>query len=466
MGKKSLFWSVGVGEVVGSGGWSGELSGELSGARRRGGVGWGGGIGEAGAGACGLSDGGLIGGGGFGANVGGRLGSGLGDGGSELGGFDFIFIGGEGAGQFGDSFSGGEGEGTIAEASAFGGVGEFGHELFVGSHGLISFIVATIKIGEFHEDAKAVAGFFFSKEIEGVVVEADGIFFLVEIAVDIGAALEDDFVFGKVFEELGNGATGFGEGASVGEEASFTETKPGKIGGVGSLGGIEIFVKVSGEGAVEGISDKGDHPREGELGLVGGLCEREAGEERANEEIDVRGEAEVGLVDCAHGGGGSVSEEGADPVFGFGANGFGAERVDVVGDGASTEPGGGHFEGAVTILGVPTCVESDLVPGGVFGNDVGPSVNFDFESAGLEEKRGAFDPVIAHAVGIVFFLDGAEVEEGAAGEFCFFGIDRILDHAANDGGGRAVEAGDEDHVVGEELAEGSDTFVREVGVGD
>ena len=68
-------------------------------------MGWGGGIGEGGAGACGLSNGGLIGGGGFGANIGGRLGSGFGDGGGELGGFDFIFIGGEGAGQFGDSFS-------------------------------------------------------------------------------------------------------------------------------------------------------------------------------------------------------------------------------------------------------------------------------------------------------------------------------------------------------------------------
>ena len=86
---------------------------------------------------------------------------------------------------------------------------------------MIGLIVAAIEIGEFHEDAKAVARFFFSEEIEGVVVEADGIFFLVEIAVDIGAALEDDFVFGKVFEELGNGATGFGEGASVGEETSF-----------------------------------------------------------------------------------------------------------------------------------------------------------------------------------------------------------------------------------------------------
>jgi hypothetical protein len=47
----------------------------------------------------------LIGGGGFGADVGGRLGGGFGDGGGELGGFDFIFIGGEGAGQLGDSLS-------------------------------------------------------------------------------------------------------------------------------------------------------------------------------------------------------------------------------------------------------------------------------------------------------------------------------------------------------------------------
>ena len=90
IGRENLFWVVG---------------GELSGARRRGGVGWGGGIGEGGAGACGLSDGGLIGGGGFGANVGGRLGGGFGDGGGELGGFNFIFIGGEGAGQFGNSLS-------------------------------------------------------------------------------------------------------------------------------------------------------------------------------------------------------------------------------------------------------------------------------------------------------------------------------------------------------------------------
>lgn len=265
---------------------------------------------------------------------------------------------------------------------------------------------------------------------------------------------------------MGDGATGFGKGTGIGEEASFTEAEPGKIGGVGSLGGVEIFVKVSRERAVKGISDKGDHPRECELRLVGGFCEREAGEEGTDEEIDVGGKAEIGLVDCAHGGGGSVSKKRADPVFGFRADGFGAEGVDMVSDGASAESGGGHFEGAVTILGVPTCVESNLVPRGVFGNDVGPSVNFDFESAGLKEKSGAFDPVIAHAVGIVFFLDRAKVEEGAAGEFGFFGIDRILDHAADDGGGRAVEAGDEDHVVGEELAEGSDTFVSEVGVGD
>ena len=68
-------------------------------------MGWGGGIGEGGAGACGLSHGGLIGGGGFGADVGGRLGGGFGDSGGELGGFDFFFVGGEGAREFGDSLS-------------------------------------------------------------------------------------------------------------------------------------------------------------------------------------------------------------------------------------------------------------------------------------------------------------------------------------------------------------------------
>ena len=331
---------------------------------------------------------------------------------------------------------------------------------------MIDLIVAAIEIGEFHEDTEAIARLLFSKKIEGVVVEANGIFFLVEIAVDIGAALEDDFIFGKVFEKLRDGATGFGEGACVGEEASFAETEPGKIGRVRSLSGIEVFVKVPGEGAVEGISNKGDHPRESELGLVGGFCEGEAGEEGADEEIDVGGKAEVGLVDRTHGGGGTVGEEGADPVFGFGANGFGAEGVDVVGDGSSAEAGGGHFERAVAVLGVPTCVKGDLVPGGVFGSDVGTAVDLDFEAASLEEEGGAFDPVVAHAVGILFFLDGAEVEKGAAGEFCFFGIDGILDHPADNRGGGAIEAGNEDHVVGEELAEGSDAFVGEVGVGD
>ena len=96
-----LLGGVGIGEVVGGGGWSGQLVGSRSG----GGVGWGGGIGEGGAGPCGLSHCGLICGGGFGADIGGRLGGGFGDGGCELGGLDFIFIGGEGARQFGDSLS-------------------------------------------------------------------------------------------------------------------------------------------------------------------------------------------------------------------------------------------------------------------------------------------------------------------------------------------------------------------------
>ena len=68
-------------------------------------MGWSGGIGESRAGACSLGDGSLIGGGGFGADVGGWLSGGFGDSGGELGGFDFFFIGGECAGEFRDSFS-------------------------------------------------------------------------------------------------------------------------------------------------------------------------------------------------------------------------------------------------------------------------------------------------------------------------------------------------------------------------
>ena len=225
-------------------------------------------------------------------------------------------------------------------------------------------------------------------------------------------------------------------------------------------------IKLGVVGAVKGIPDHGDHPGEGELGLVGGFGEGEPREEGADEEADVRGEAEIGLVNGAHGGGGAAGKEGADPVAGFRTDGLGAEGMDVVGDGAAAEAGGGELEGALEIPRIPAGVEGDLVPGGVLGGDLGTAVDLHVEAGGAEKGGGAVDPVIAHAIGVVFFFDGTEVEEGPAGQLGFFHLDGILDHPADDAGGRAVEAADEDEVVGKKGGEGADAFVGEVGVGD
>ena len=75
--------------------------------------------------------------------------------------------------------------------------------------------------------------------------------------------------------------------------------------------------------------------------LVGGFGKGETRKQSADEEADIWGKAEVRFVDGAHGGGDSVGEERADPIFGFGADGIGAERVNVVGDGPFAEAGGG-----------------------------------------------------------------------------------------------------------------------------
>ena len=77
-----------------------------------------------------------------------------------------------------------------------------------------------------------------------------------------------------------------------------------------------------------------------------------------------------------------------------------------------------------------------------------------------------FDPVVPHAVGIVFFLDRTDIEKGAPRELCFFGIHGILDHSPNDVGSRTVQSADKDEVVCEELSEWADAFISKVGVGD
>ena len=84
----------------------------------------------------------------------------------------------------------------------------------------------------------------------------------------------------------------------------------------------------------------------------------------------------------------------------------------------------------------------------------------------MKKKGSLLDPIIAEAVGIVFFLDGADVEKSATSEFGFFCVDGILNHSANDLGGRPVQAADEDEVVGKELTEGANPFIRKVGIGN
>ena len=202
------------------------------------------------------------------------------------------------------------------------------------------------------------------------------------------------------------------------------------------------------------------------MGLVSRFREGESGEESADEEADIGSKAEVGFVDCAHGGGNAVGEEGTDPVFGFGAYGIGAEGVDMVSDGSSTESGSGKFEGSFKVPCVPAGVEGDLIPRDPFGGNLGLPIDLDIESAGLEKDGGLLNPAIPHAVGVVFFLNGADIEKGATGEFGFFCFDGIFDHAADDCGCGAIEPADHDEIVRKKLAEGANAFVGKVGIGD
>lgn len=413
-----------------------------------------------------MENSGLIGGGGLGLRVGGREGGGFGDGGGELLGFDGIFVGEEGGGKLGQALAGGEGEGAIAEAGATGGFGKLLGNFFVSLEGRFGLVVAAKDFRDLHEEAKAIPGFFFANKVKILFVELNGVFFFVEVAVNISAALQNDFIFGKILEELIDGGAGLGDGARICEEASFAQAKPRKIGGFGRRGGIQIFVKISRERAVERVTHKGDHPGEGDLGLVGGFGKGEAGEKATDKEANIGGEAEVGFIDGAHGGGDPVSEKRADPVFGFGTNGIGAERVNVIGDGPLAKTGERKFKRAGKIPSVPTGVKGDLVPRNPFGGDFRFAIDLNIEAPGLKEEGGLFNPVVPQAIGVIFFLDGADVKKSAAGELGFFSIDRILDHAPNNLGGGAVEAANEDEVVREKLAEGADAFIRKVRVRD
>ena len=88
-----------------------------------------------------------------------------------------------------------------------------------------------------------------------------GFFSFIEVSVNIGRALQDDFIFRKIFDELIDGVAGFGDGAGVGKQASFAEAEPREVGRFCSLGGVEILIEVAREGPIEGVADEGHHPR-------------------------------------------------------------------------------------------------------------------------------------------------------------------------------------------------------------
>lgn len=75
--------------------------------------------------------------------------------------------------------------------------------------------------------------------------------------------------------------------------------------GFGHGGADEGLVEISWEGAVEGIAYHGDHPGECGLGAIGGFDKGHAIEEGGEEGADFGSEAEEGLVDGSHGGGGT-----------------------------------------------------------------------------------------------------------------------------------------------------------------
>ena len=129
-----------------------------------------------------------------------------------------------------------------------------------------------------------------------------------------------------------------------------------------------------------------------------------------------------------------MKEQGADPVAGLRADCFGTKGMNVVGDGSAAEAGGRQLERSLEFTGVPTGVEGDLIPRREFRGDFGAAVDFHLKPGTAEKGGGAVDPIVPHAIGIFFLFDRPEIEKRPAGELGFLGLDRVLNHAANDAG--------------------------------
>ena len=107
-----------------------------------------------------------------------------------------------------------------------------------------------------------------------------------------------------------------------------------------------------------------------------------------------------------------------------------------------------------------------MIPRDPLRSDFRFAIDLDIEASGLKEDGSLLDPIISHAVGVIFLLDGADIEKGAPGELGLLYFDRILNHPADDLGGRGVQSANHDEVVGKKLGEGTNSFVGKVGVGD
>ena len=79
---------------------------------------------------------------------------------------------------------------------------------FVGIESGFCFVVSPKHLGQLHEQAKAIGTLFFTQQVQFLLIELSGIFSLVEIAVDVAAALHDNFIFRKIFKEQVDGDAG------------------------------------------------------------------------------------------------------------------------------------------------------------------------------------------------------------------------------------------------------------------
>ena len=139
----------------------------------------------------------------------GGLSGGFGDGRSNLSGFDLFFISGKGRRQVVPSFSRGKSKSPISQADGLGRFGKLFHDFFVGGEGLFGFVVSAINFRQLHEKAKTVHRILSFQMIESLFIEASGVFFFVQISIDVGTAFQDDVVLWKIFQELIDGPPGF-----------------------------------------------------------------------------------------------------------------------------------------------------------------------------------------------------------------------------------------------------------------